>query len=162
MSSFQLPLPAPTADAPSPQSRLPIHVSFSPSQDILVALWETGYLELTDLRTRIGPGRGKVMDPLPLWRGLAGETVLEHRQILSLAHVEGALKVVVLGTSLEEESSDIATLLSITEGVVERTSVKLPQRNGRLIPSDEHIWWQSPSGEIQKGRWLPIDLSPYH
>lgn len=102
------------------------------------------------------------MDPLPLWRGLAGETELEYRQILSLAHVEGALKVVVLGTSLEEESSDIATLLSITEGVVERTSVKLPQRNGRLIPSDEHIWWQSPSGEIQKGRWLPVELSPYH
>ncbi|KIP09060.1 hypothetical protein PHLGIDRAFT_68294 [Phlebiopsis gigantea 11061_1 CR5-6] len=160
MSSFQLPLSVSTADAPSPQSRLPIHVSFSPNQDALVTLWETGYLELTDLRTRIGPGRSKVMDPISLWKGVAGGQELEYRQILALSHVESAPKVVVLGTSLGEESTDVAILLSIAGGAAERTSVKLPQRNGRLVPSDENVWWQSPEGEILKVDFATESIEP--
>lgn len=92
MSSFQLPLVVTHAEAPSLQSRLPVHVSFSPTEDVLASLWETGYAELTDLRTRtrIGPGQGKVMDPLPLWKGAVGTGAHEYRQVAVLRSAEDA------------------------------------------------------------------------
>lgn len=150
MSSFQLLLHAP-ADAPSPQSRLPIHLSFSPTKDILAALWETGYVELTDLRTRIGPGRGKVMDPVLLWTGIVGAGISEHRQIVVLKAGNNINKIAVLGSSQGQYSKDVVTVLSIDGVAVESDNINLPQRNGMLIPSDEDVWWQSPEGEILSG-----------
>ena len=151
MSSFQLPLTTPSADAPSPQSRLPIDLSFSPNKDTLVALWETGYVTLTDLRVRIGPGRGKVMDPVLTWKGVVEGPVSEYRQVIALDTDGTTSKIAVLGSSCGQDSKDAVTVLSIDGAATERVTVSLPGRNGRLVPSDEFVWWQSPEGEILKG-----------
>lgn len=152
MSSFQLPLSITQADAPSPQSRLPVHVSFSPTKDLLASLWETGYVELTDLRTRIGPGRGKVMDPLPLWKGTIGAGTNEYRQVIVLQSAEDTERIAVLGSGKSQDAKDVVNVLYIKGGsVAERFEVDMPQRNGRLVPSGEHVWWQSPEGEILAG-----------
>ncbi|KIK60852.1 hypothetical protein GYMLUDRAFT_244010 [Collybiopsis luxurians FD-317 M1] len=84
MSSVQLKLEAGERAGPA-LVRVPIHStflngassdlsSFSPTfaiatftsadSELLALLWEHGYVELYDLHTRLGPGRGKVMDPV--------------------------------------------------------------------------------------------------
>ncbi|GJE98183.1 IkappaB kinase complex IKAP component [Phanerochaete sordida] len=155
MSSFQLPLAAPPADAPSLQSRVPVHVSFSPSKDILAQLWETGYVELTDLRTRLGPGRGKVMDPLPVWKGLIGDETHAYRQVSVLKTADESVKVVALGSGAGIDAKDVVVIASVGGGAIsECVQVDMSHRNGRLVPSEDQILWQSPEGEI-----LAVDAS---
>lgn len=152
MSSFQLPLSVPPADAPALQARVPAHVCFSPNKDVLASLWETGYVALTDLRTRLGPGRGKIMDPSTVWRGLVGSEAFEYRQIAVLRMPDeagDATIFAVLGSGKSQDGRDAIVLVSVTNGSVsEQTTIQLPQRNGRLVPSDEKVWWQSPEGEL--------------
>ncbi|KAI0090814.1 pol II transcription elongation factor [Irpex rosettiformis] len=166
MASYQLPLTAPPANAPRHQSRLPIHVVFSPTRDVMAALWETGYIELTDLRTRLGPGRGKIMDPIKLWAGyIAGDEsaasgTSEYRQIQILGdHIdvsgEGPVTVVALGSASSQDGKDAIMIVNIEGGnITESVSVDLPQRGGRMVPSDNQVWWQSPNGEL-----LSVDKS---
>ncbi|PSS15420.1 hypothetical protein PHLCEN_2v3258 [Hermanssonia centrifuga] len=56
----------------------------------MTTLWETGYIEITDLHTRLGPGPGKVTDPVRFWSGYAieNQTNKDYRQILALISEE--------------------------------------------------------------------------
>lgn len=164
MSSYQLPLTAPPANAPRHQSRIPIHVAFSPTQDAIAALWETGYIEFTDLRTRLGPGRGKVMDPVKLWAGfVAGDErtvsrISKYRQIQVLTANrpgEDSIKFAVLGSPTTQDGKDTITIVDIAQGkIIESVSIDLPQQGGRMVPSDNQVWWHSPDGELLTGSLL--------
>ncbi|KAI9454947.1 IkappaB kinase complex IKAP component [Russula earlei] len=55
--------------APARTLSTPCYVRFSPTEDILAALWETGYLEVWNLHTRLEFGRGPVMAPERIWCG---------------------------------------------------------------------------------------------
>ncbi|THG94781.1 hypothetical protein EW026_g6757 [Hermanssonia centrifuga] len=151
MSSLQLPLTS-SPNAPKHQSRLPSHISFTPDKDIMTSLWETGYIELTDLHTRLGPGPGKVMDPVKLWTGytVENQTNKAYRQILALVSEEPSLlRLAVLGSENKPDGKDVISLVVLKENEVQgRFEVVLPQRNGRLIPSDDLLFWQAPDGEI--------------
>lgn len=161
MSSYQLPLLAPPADATRQQSRSPIHVAFSPSRDYLAALWETGYLEVTDLRTRLGPGRGKVMDAVKLCAGYVDSAeasnlgVSEYRQVQLFAqesvgkNTDGPVKFAALGSGSTQDAKDIITIASIEHGkIAAPVTIDLPQRGGRIVPSNHQLWWQSPEGAL--------------
>ncbi|KAI0686278.1 Elongator complex protein 1 [Cytidiella melzeri] len=166
MSSYQLPLMAPQEHVARQQSRLPVHLSFSPSRDVIIALWETGYAELTDFRTRLGPGRGKVMDAVKLWAGLVSDAdfvtsgTLEYRQILLLSqesddHIDGSFTFAALGSNSSQDGNDIIKVARLEHGKIsESVTGDLPQRGGRLVPSDHQLWWQSPDGEL-----LSVDKS---
>lgn len=123
-------------------------------------LWETGYVALMDLRTRLGPGRGKVMDPLLLWKGLVGDEVHVYRQALVLKDTEdGRVRVVLLGAGKGMDAKDAVVVVSINgDAVAERVRVDLPLRNGRLVLSDEQVWWQSPEGEILASEFFCTSL----
>ncbi len=117
-------------------------------------LWETGYVEVTDLRTRLGPGKGKVMDPVKLWSGFVdvekASKIQGFRQIqlwhdVTDAGVVGVFHLAVLGS----DTADLVVVLSMKgDGEVDRMEVNLPRRNGRLLTSDGAVAWQAPSGEI--------------
>lgn len=153
MSAAQLILPAVSESIPISHSRLPVHASFTDETDILVMLWETGSIKLTDLRTRLGPGRGKVMDPVEIWTGLACEAKSSrvYRQIMSTS--EGAhLTLFALGSDDKEGGKDVLSIIRLKNlEVEERLEIDLPRRNGRLIPSDMEPCWQAPDGEILNG-----------
>src|ERR1700720_1936449 len=68
MSSCQILVPSSGA-LTSSDMRTPIHASFSSTEDVLAALWETGYIELWNLNTRIETACQKVMEPILLWSG---------------------------------------------------------------------------------------------
>ncbi|KAH9985168.1 IKI3 family-domain-containing protein [Russula vinacea] len=55
--------------APPRTLSTPCYVTFSPTKDILAALWETGYVELWDLHTRLEFRRAPVMTPEFIWGG---------------------------------------------------------------------------------------------
>jgi elongator complex protein 1 len=160
MSSAQLSFPTPSSltNAPTPQSRLPVYTTFSPAKDVLANLWETGYIQLTDLRTRLGPGRGKIMDPQELWKGMVGVEASEYRQAMVLQDAsvrDGATEIAVLGSGKERDATDSIILTSISDtGASESVDIQLPQRNGRLVVSDRQAWWQSPEGEILQGMFI--------
>lgn len=160
MSAYQLSLaehPSPASSAvPVNQCRTPIHASFSSARDVLAVLWESGRVELWDLHTRIGPGRGRVMEPNKMWAGLISEDPAgESRQVTLWTASDQAsdgltARIVVLGS--EREGCDILAILELEmEKVVHGYSVRMPGRNGRLVTSDEDVVWQAPDGKLFDG-----------
>ncbi|KAJ6593195.1 Elongator complex protein 1 [Mycena capillaripes] len=124
MSSFQLALS-------SAQSlSTPIHASLSPSTDTLALLWESGYLELWSLRTRLTPGPAKIMDPSRTFAGVVGNG--GQRQVMLSMTPD---TVHVLGST--PEGHDIVTVVQIGKDAVQtNTAVEMPFQNGRLVPSE--------------------------
>ncbi|KIK18014.1 hypothetical protein PISMIDRAFT_30603 [Pisolithus microcarpus 441] len=163
MSSYQLPVRAQhTAGDTSPSflRRTPSHISLSPSNDILGALWGDGHIVIWSLHTHLEPGTGKVMDPVLLWTKDLGDEDGFWRQvqvsILDADVKERNLQVVVLGTT--KQGFDLVSVhevrFSHTEEqlhIVEtHRTAQLPGRDGRLIPGLESLtsFWQSREGEI--------------
>ena len=115
-------------------------------------LWEQGELEIFDLKTRLGPGRGKVVDPVPIWSGAITEGGLKsYRQVVFDKSVsEANVRLVVLGADSVSDATDSVFVIDIlgTEKTV--TEVPLIARNGRLVPA-KGILWEDPEGHVYAG-----------
>ncbi|KAI5988054.1 pol II transcription elongation factor [Pisolithus albus] len=163
MSSYQLPVRAQHTVGDTSASflrRTPSYISLSPSNDILGALWGDGHIVVWSLHTRMGPGTGKVMEPVLLWTKDLGDEDGHWRQVqVSILDADGDernLQVVVLGTT--KQRFDLVSVheirLSHTEEqlhIVEtHRTAELPGKDGRLISSLESSssFWQSRKGEI--------------
>jgi elongator complex protein 1 len=139
------------AGSPSHSLRIPVHASFSSTQDILAVLWESGHAELWDLHTRIAPGRGEVMAPTLIWNGEI-TTFTSPRQIAVItcgqSTSDGELTtIIVLGS--ESSKCDAVTVVELGGDLSKKSyDVKMPYQNGRLISSDGAVVLQSPDGQI--------------
>lgn len=156
MSAYQLSVQS--VAIPPSSSRIPVHVSFAGDADIITILWESGHVETHLLNTRLGPGRGKVMQPVLLRSfDIPADLGLSVRQVCYL----DASKSLLLGT--RELGSD---LLIIADAADEKNItfdlVSLPSRNGHLIPTDPGVAWQSLAGEIFSSTSLSTLLRPRH
>ncbi|KIY69796.1 IkappaB kinase complex, IKAP component [Cylindrobasidium torrendii FP15055 ss-10] len=144
MSSHQLSVSQP--DLPTNRSKIPIHTAFAPNKDVLVVLWEHGLVETWQLDTRLGPGRGKIMNP----------TRVSHWDLLPLPHISYRQVVVLKDSAMaflgsSKAGSDV--LLVVPFGKTSECSgghlkIDLPERNGHLIASQEVVIWQSRSGGL--------------
>ncbi|PCH36634.1 IkappaB kinase complex IKAP component [Wolfiporia cocos MD-104 SS10] len=138
-----------TNDA-SAHAQIPIHASFSARRDLLAVLWETGLVELYDLRTHLGPGRGKVMDPLKIGQRIISPESSNHlaaRQVVFVNGPEDEAQLAVLYTG----SHDVVRCVSIkteTGEVTENFTAELAAHNGRLVPAEVGIIWQDPCGAL--------------
>lgn len=130
MSSYQLSL-----------AETPIHTCFAGHYDKLAVLSESGRVEVWALNTRVGPGRGKVMQPT-LARSLNLGHGARFRQITPV----GENYIVALGCRGKAE--DILFVLQDDEPI----EVPLPSLNGRLVPASDCIVWQSLAGEMYNGK----------
>lgn len=145
MSSYQLSLSS------SPSAPTPIYASFSSLDDTLAILYESGKIESWALHTRLGPGRGKVMDPIQTWTGVVPEdNGYSYRQVIICGS-----QLVVLGSG--KTRNDILTLLNVRKGKGETTSIEMPGRNGRLLASDyrsdrDTVVWQASNGALFEGQ----------
>ncbi|KAK0226513.1 pol II transcription elongation factor [Armillaria fumosa] len=138
MSSYQLAV----LPEPSQVSRIPVHVCFSHSSDLLAVLWETGYVKVWNLSTRLTPGRGKVMDPKKvISRTSPSAYPGSYRQVILRS--DGSL--LLLGSDNGDEL-DVITTMEIKEEA--GRSMVMPSQNGRLLPVDQGIIWQSSSGQL--------------
>lgn len=144
MSSCQIVL---SPSLPGSVSRTPVYAGFSSTSDTLAVLWESGYVELWSLQTRLQGGRGKAMDPSRTW---FGQVCNDARQIkLSSFDAKNTSSLVVLSSSRELDS---ITFLNLTdaESVAHPAEIALPQRNCRLIGGEGHFACQAPNGTIHQ------------
>jgi elongator complex protein 1 len=150
MSSCQLALSSSALPLPPERSRTPIHASFSALSDTLAVLWESGYVELWALKTRLEGGRGKIMDPSRSWSGFVNSTSVRNcRQILlSSSDATGTWTTVAVLSS--EREHDVITIVELDsyETVRSSSNVELSYRNCRLVVTDKQIVCQGPTGAI--------------
>lgn len=155
MSSAQLPFlsePSAKSGFPRSEARVPIYSCFLSSSDILVVLWEHGYIEAYDLHTRLGPGKGKVMNPSKIGSWSCKVTSCRFRQIVMFASTDAlnarSFTVLILGSSSE---SDILVVAKVDgEDYSETGTIIMPSRNGCLLRADEGVW-EAMNGELFKG-----------
>jgi elongator complex protein 1 len=156
MSSYQLALsPELPRSLSIPKLTAQAHVAFSPENDDLAILWESGYFEIWTLNIRLVPGSAKILDPTKVLGSFAQtekQSGIRWRQIL-LRNNDASGKlftVTVLGTGPENQSDTITVLTvdredGVTTGTID---FPLPYRNCRLVTGSVPDMCQSPDGEL--------------
>jgi elongator complex protein 1 len=128
-------------------------VSFSDKEDILALLWESGLIQVWDLKTKISPRPGKAMEPVQLWEGpINDEQSLSFRRITVSSTGVGTLSLAALGSS--SSGPDVLVMADINDGDLQgRKVVNLPGRNGDLVLNDL-CSWKNLDGELFRGGCL--------
>lgn len=155
MSSHQLTVPSSVSNT-APTLQTPIHASFSTNGDDLALLWESGYVELWDLHSRLEPGCGKIMAPTLTWSDnlKAGSRYIQiavstftHR-----ADDQNWAELHVLCSNRQGQDVLISLKLRFGKSATQDlSSLALSSRNGRLVSSDKEVVWQAIDGQIFKG-----------
>lgn len=151
MSAHQISLTKSAASLPAYASRIAVHVGFSVESDLVAVLWETGYFEIWSLCTRLAPGRGKAMEPVTISSHLTTEDPsLRYRQII-LTKGKSSTTAVLLGS--RGGATDVVCIVTFEGSEATKSAVvDMPQRNGRLVASDDDsITWQAPDGALFSG-----------
>ena len=149
MSSYQLAL---SPELPRSLS-VPVHVTFSPENDDLAILWESGYFEIWTLKMRLVPGSAKILDPTKILGSFAQsekESGIRWRQILLRSNDASgkSFTLTVLGTGPGDQS-DTIIVSTVKEGTTAGTiDFPLPYRNCRLVTSSVADMCQSPDGQL--------------
>lgn len=100
--------------APTRTLSTPCYVTFSPTEDILAALWETGYVELWDLHTRLEFRRAPVMTPELIWGGpLLDGAIFREISISTDAPGSAIARIVALG--FESNGIDVLQIIDIRQ-----------------------------------------------
>ena len=156
MSTHSLALKVPSTTLPGllKRSAAPIHAAFASVADLLAVLWEPGILNVFDLKTRLGPGRGKVIDPVSVWSGTVGEgSSGSYRQVIfdQAIREDNTIRLGVLGSrSSSGRLTDTVFIVDIVDGETMTAEVALPAHNGRLVPA-QGIFWESPDRHLYEG-----------
>ncbi|KAF9237879.1 pol II transcription elongation factor [Melanogaster broomeanus] len=156
----------------TPHTQTPVHVSLSPSNDLLAIIWQRGCVAVWSLRTRIGPGKGKVMNPLLIWTTNLGDgdglKLWRQVTVSRLAEDEKSMmRVTVLGSG--EGGIDQANIHEIRFDPAseqkpeseESWIIKMPGSDGRLVSSYDYLppFWQAFDGEIFEDSRLFVGLA---
>lgn len=152
MSSFQLSLSPALPQNIKYSSKTPVHASFSRENDALAFLWHTGYLEVYEMHTRLGPGRGKVLDPVKLWSGFVTDdsSITQWRQVVLKHHPESSWTITALGSNVTQ---DVVGRVKIEGGLVLKQVFELEKRSVRIL-DDAGEYLQSTEGEIYQSACL--------
>lgn len=143
MSSFTLVLPS---------VRAPVHASFSTTSDTVALLWESGLVQVWHLRTRLGPGPGKIMNPVKL--GTGSVSIGLARRVSVSAAVDGKITLVILGS----RENNILTYAEITDDVFDvKNEVSLHGFGGTISDAVIDIW-QDSIGQVFRGMLAPSFL----
>ncbi|KAF5354980.1 hypothetical protein D9756_005531 [Leucocoprinus leucothites] len=146
MSSLQLPLAPSLPPHVRYPAKTPIHTSFSRENDALAILWQTGYLEIWEMHTRLGPGRGKVFDQVKAWSGFVAEEdkLAQWRQVTVKSAPANTWTIIVLGTRLNQ---DLVGSIKLEGDSAVRQVFELEKRNLRIL-DDAGEYLQGSTGEI--------------
>jgi elongator complex protein 1 len=130
MFSYKLTLQH-SASVPPRTPPTPCYVIFSPTEDILAALWETGYVELWDLHTRLEMRHGPIMTPElirsgPLFRGAV------FREIDISTNASGVAIARIAALGFESNGRDVLQVLDVGQETISALEV----------PSLESLGWR--------------------
>ncbi|KAF6761197.1 pol II transcription elongation factor [Ephemerocybe angulata] len=145
------------------EAKNPVHVSFSQDRHALATLWEDGHIQLWALNTRIGPGPGKVMNPIKIWEGSVSDSGNTAWRQLSIRN-DGTWSLTALGTS-PSSNKDLLQTIHLDDGKVLKTeSTELPGKNCRVVDNTWPIVFQGPTGAIftlQSDETEPVQLGAF-
>ena len=154
MASHTLSLQLPPELQPSQQKRtpVPVHAAFAFTQDLLAILWEHGVIQVYDLQTRLGPGRGKVMDPvLVCSRSLSSAGSVRSFRQAAFTTLGDELRLAVLATELAGDANDIVSVADVGPSQdAQVTEIGLPKHSSRLVLS-RTVVWEAPDGRLYEG-----------
>lgn len=160
MSSYQLNLSETVSGHTIISNEVPIHAAFALTKDAMVVLYESGRMTLWDLQTRLGTGKGKVMDPRLLWDGQVAEEAVAWRQatlsVVQEAETNEGLICTVIVLGRGEQGRDAVAELHVRQGsVYNRKSLVAFDSNGRLVPSlaRGEFFCQSAGGEVRRSKY---------
>lgn len=140
MSSFNLELTS---------ARTPAHISFSTTNDTVALLWESGVVQVWYLQTRLGPGPGKIMNPIKLGEGSISIGLA--RRVGISAVVDGKATLAILGS----KENNILTCVEVGDGVFDvKNQVDLDRRGGTIADAGIGIW-QDSTGQLLKCMLAP-------
>ena len=165
MSTHSLSLNVSSAILPGvlKRSATPIHAAFASATDLLAVLWEPGILNVFDLKTRLGPGSGKVIDPVSVWSGTVGEgSSGSYRQVIfdQTIREDNTIRLGILGSRSSNGSlTDTVFIVDIVDGEKRTAEVALPAHNGRLVPA-QGMFWESPDGHLYEGESIYAHTNP--
>lgn len=137
--------------------RPPCHIALSSSGDGLALLWSSPIpvVEIWDLKTRRVGGRGKVMDPVLVWK----ESFLDQSeawQVTLSEPNEGTWVTAILCTPHSTTSEACLVVATVKEGkIVDRHTIPCSS-NGRLVPGDEQqlgLALESSEGLLYRGKY---------
>ncbi|KAF4620926.1 hypothetical protein D9613_000930 [Agrocybe pediades] len=145
MSSFQLSVyPDPSQSSLTPAAPTPAYVSFSPENDAMGVIWEHGYVEIWELKTRLLPGPGKIMDPSKVWSGVLGTKKHVRWRQLSLKF-DGTYTITALGTTMGDQH-DTVSVFNVKDA--SENLFALPFQNCRLLVGAVEDIYQGPDGAV--------------
>lgn len=102
-------------------------------------------MQVWDLQTRLGPGSGKIMNPVKIAEGSIS-AVLARRVSVSTVF-DGKITLAILGL----KENDVITHVEVEGGVFEvRNEITLPGRNG-MIPDAATNIWEDYAGQVFQG-----------
>lgn len=149
MSSLQLQV---AGDPSLHPNHVPVHTAFCVTKDVLAVLWESGFVEVWSLNTRLEQGYGPVMKPSQVWMGKVGYCS-KARQIVAQQGPDNKLRLLILGAIDNDDGMDILVDAHIEGDAVNTNTLSLTYwRNGRLVTSSDGILYQSATGEVQEGK----------
>ncbi|KAJ3564648.1 hypothetical protein NP233_g8162 [Leucocoprinus birnbaumii] len=148
MSSLKLPLTLSLLKHTSFSAKTPVHASLSRENDALAVLWETGYLEVWEMHTRLGPGRGKVFGQVKAWSGFVVEedARVQWRQVVLKSLPTNMWTITVIGS---RRGQDMLGAIKLEGESAFKQMFELEKRNLRILDdAGEHV--QSLIGEIHQ------------
>jgi len=150
MSSFKLAIPS---------VRTPLHGSFSPTNDTIAFLWENGQVQVWNLQTRLGPGSGKIMNPVKVGEGTVPVSLARRVSVSSV--VDGKVTLAILGS----RENDALMYAEIGSGIFEpKNEIDLPGLGG-TIPDAAIDIWQDSTGRVFRGlaasMWIGCSLTRF-
>ena len=116
--------------APDRTLQTPCYVTFSPKEDVLAALWESGYVELWNLHTQLEFGWGPIMTPDLIWSGPLGGA--RFREIAVSTNGSGSAIGRIAALGFESNGIDVLQILDIEQEKI----------NALEVPSLGSLGWR--------------------
>ncbi len=142
--------------------RPPSHIALSSSGDGLALLWSSPIpvVEIWDLKIRRVGGRGKVMDPVLVWKDSFPDQSEAWQVTLSELN-EGTWVTAILCTPPHSATSGACLVIAtVKEGKIVDRHATPCSSNGRLVPGDEQqlgLALESSEGLLYRGKY-PKDV----
>lgn len=144
---------------PARTLQTPCYVTFSPEEDILAALWETGYVELWDLHTQLEFGRGPVMTPDLIWSGPLDSA--RFREISVSTNTSGSTIGRIAALGFENNGTDVLQVLDIDQNGIRALEVPILGSLGWRLALTHGAVVLHRNGKVLECTSLPIRAGIY-
>lgn len=126
-----------------------MHASFSSTNDTVAFLWEGGLVQVWNLQTRLGPGPGKIMNPIKLGEGSVSVGLARRVSVSTV--VVGKITLAILGS----RENNVLTYVEVWDDVFQPKNEVDLHGSGGIISDTAIDIWQDSMGQVFRGLLAP-------